>query len=124
MKRGLGITILGILLVWLSLGGFAVAAWASVIDSRWGFRGPTLFVGVLYGLSALSSGLGLLRGRTWALTPLKGWAAATVAVVWLPRLVRNNDYPIWQAVLGSVLAGAFCIAVYQYVARRLARPAA
>ncbi len=124
MKRGIGLTVVGALLAWLSLGGFAVATWASVIDSRWWFRGPTLLVGVLYGVSALLSGIGILAMRTWALAPLKLWAAATIAVVWLPRLSAKIDYPIWQTVLGSLLVAAFCIAVYHYVARRMVRPAA
>ena len=124
MKRGVGLTLVGVLLAWLSLGGFAIAAWASVIDSRWSFRGPTLLVGLLYGVSAISSGIGILRMRAWALTPLKGWAVATIAAVWLPRLSAKIDYPVWQTVLGALLAAALCLAVYRYVARRLLEPAA
>jgi uncharacterized membrane protein len=124
MTRPLGLTVLALLLAWLSLGGFVIALWASTIDVRWSFRAPALIVGAVYGLSALAAAVALWRLRQWAHIPLKVWTLATVLAAWLPRLTAQNDASIWITVLGSLVVGVVALLIHRYAIGQLAQRAA
>ena len=124
MTRPLGLTLLALVLAWLSLGGFVVVLWASTIDVRWSFRGPALILGATYGVSALVAAVALWRVRPWAHVPLKVWALATVSAAWLPRLTAQNDAPMWITVLASLVLGVVAVLVHRYAIGQVAQRAA
>jgi hypothetical protein len=121
-ERPAPLTVIALLLAWLSLGGFTIAIWASTIDVRFGAQVALVVVGLWYGVSALGAALGLWRMRSWALPLVASWGGATLAAGWLPQFLTRNQPPLSTGIGATALLLLVVLPVWFYVRRRLRRP--
>jgi hypothetical protein len=124
VKRRFGITVLALLLYWLSLGGFAMAILAPNLRELgvpWAWY---RLAGLLYGLLAVASATGLWRLAPWSSIAFAAWAAVAIAAGILPALtLPNADVPWWVIPLGIVLAAAIFVPLGHYIRRSVPAPA-
>jgi hypothetical protein len=118
-KRSRSLTVIALLLAWLSLGGFGIATWASVIDTRREAQVALVIVGLWYGLSALGAAAGIWRMRPWALQALTSWGGATLAAGWLPQFLMMNQPPLSTGIGATVLCLLIVVPVWLHVRRSL-----
>jgi hypothetical protein len=117
----MSLTVIAVLLACLSLGGFAVALWASTIDVRAGGQGTFVIVGLWYGMSALGAAIGLWRMRKWTLLLLGSWGLANLAAGWVPQFITRNQPPLAVGFGGTLMLLAVVAPLWFFVRRRLSR---
>jgi FtsH-binding integral membrane protein len=121
--RPLGLTILALLLGWLSLFGFGIARWATQLDprldSRPAVRATFGIVGLLYGCSALAAASGLWRLRPWSLRAIYVWGVFVVLVAWLPTFVLRDKPPVSTAIGGSFMLAFLVLIIVLFARSRL-----
>jgi len=122
-RRPVGFTLLALGLGWLSLGGFAIAAAAPLLDDRMSVRLAIAGVGLLYGGGALVAAVGLWHMRSWSIYPMRVWGAAAVLSAGVPALLSQEPPAGWIVVVGALLIVTVVLVTELYVRRSLARVA-
>ena len=122
LARPKSLTLVALLPAWLSLGGFAIAIWASAITPRSAAQATFIVVGTWYAVSALGAAAGLWRVRAWALPFLTSWGVATLVAGWLPQLVVHNQPPLAPGIGATLQLLVVVLPLWFFVRRRLPPP--
>jgi hypothetical protein len=124
VKRPLGITILTLMLGWLSLAGIGLALLAPTLarlNVPWGwYRAAAL----AYAVTALIAAAGLWRLAPWSYSAFIVWAGVAIGAGTLPALtLPTADMPWWTVTLGIPFFVAGLAAVARYIRRSVPAPA-
>ena len=115
-KRTSGITVLSLILGWLSLAGFANFY---MITTNSNFGTPTLGVAAIaYGCVALATSIGLWKMKNWAYKAFLIWCAIVITFSFIFQF-SIGDIPLLQFALYLLLIGSILFAVARYVQRAL-----
>ncbi|MEW8101056.1 MAG: hypothetical protein AB2785_04740 [Candidatus Thiodiazotropha endolucinida] len=114
VKRTKGITVLSLLLGWLSLAGFGNSY---IMMSNSGYGSPAFGIGAAaYGILAFAACVGLWKMKRWGYTAYLLWAAAVIALSFLFQFTVDG-IPIWQFALFVVIVGAALAGIARYIRR-------
>lgn len=78
--------------------------------------------GAIHGIGSVVAAFGLWHIHSWKFRVLWAWAAASIAVAWLPHVFPSNMAPLWSSVIGTILVMAVLAWVNRYVQLRVPRP--
>jgi hypothetical protein len=124
VKRPLKITILALVLYWLSVGGIGLAILAPTLarlNVPWGWYRAA---GLAYAATAMITATGLWRLAPWSYSAFIVWAGVAIAAGTLPALtLPNADVPWWAVPVGIALFAVGFVAVARYIHRWVSTPA-
>jgi hypothetical protein len=124
VKRPFTITILALVLYWLSIGGIGLAILAPALarlSVPWGLYRAA---GLAYAVTAMITATGLWRLAPWSYSAFIVWAGVAIAAGTLPALTLSNaDVPWWVVPAGVALFAALFVAIARYIRRAVPAPA-
>jgi hypothetical protein len=122
VKRPLGITLVALMLAWLSVGALVLAMTAETLAPT-GDRWRLVQVGaLLYSVAAAVAAFGLWKLRRWGYVAFVGWVATVLAIgLWWPASFPRFTLPQWAAWLWIAVVAAIMLPLGRYVRRTIAR---
>ena len=115
-KRTSGITVLSLILGWLSLAGFGNYY---VMLSNPNYGTPAIsYVALAYGCMALLTCIGLWKMKQWAYKSFLLWCAIVIIFGFIYQY-SIGGIPLWQFALFLLLIGTIMFTVARYVQRAL-----